>query len=237
MSFGRANWLKPKTMNYYEEFTKHLVEDDKPSIYFNNLVEEGKFPEEYPFDLLLKLKNVEQNPKYHPEGNVWIHTMQVIDEAAKRRGRSKDPKAFMWGALLHDVGKLTTTKLRRGRITSYNHDKAGLQIAEDFLNDMGYTKDDEFFKHVSNLVRLHMQILFVVKDLEYADFNKIAKSGYVEEIAVLGICDRLGRGTMSQEKVAEEERNIEIFLEKCNNYIEKRRRIAEKYNVPIQGSK
>lgn len=230
MSKAVGNNAGAVDMNYYDEFSKHLVEDEKPSIYFNNLADNGQFPKEYPFELLLKLKTVEQNPKYHPEGNVWIHTMMVIDEAAKRRNRSKDPKAFMWGALLHDVGKLTTTKLRRGRITSYNHDKASLQIAEDFLMYMGYSREDEFFQHVANLVRLHMQILFVVKDLEYADYNKIAKSGYIEEVATLGICDRLGRGPMTKEKVAEEERNIEIFLEKCNNYIEKKKKMAEKYN-------
>ncbi len=224
-------------MDYYEEFSKHLVEDEKPSIYFNNLAEEGKFPEDYPFDLLLKLKDVEQNPKYHPEGNVWIHTMMVVDEAATRRDKSRDPRGFMWGALLHDVGKLNTTKLRRGRITSYNHDKASLEIAEEFLEVMGYNKSDEFYRYVASLVRLHMQILFVVKDTEWADFNKIAKSGYVEDVALLGISDRLGRGILPESKVKEEERNIEIFLEKCNNYIEKRRRIADKYNVPIQGSK
>ena len=230
MSIIVGGKLTMKHMNYYDEFSKHLVEDEKPSTYFNDLVDKDEFPKEYPFELLLKLKNVEQNPKYHPEGNVWIHTMMVIDEAAKRRNRSKDPKAFMWAALLHDVGKLTTTKLRRGRITSYNHDKASLQIAEDFLSDMGYSKEDEFYQHVSTLVRLHMQILFVVKDFEYADYNKIAKSGYIKEIATLGICDRLGRGPMTQEKVDEEERNIEIFLEKCNNYIEKKKKMAEKYN-------
>lgn len=217
-------------MNYYDEFSKHLTEDEKPSIYFDNLVSNGDFPGEYPFNLILQLKNIQQNPKYHPEGNVWIHTMMVIDEAAKRRHRSKDPKAFMWGALLHDIGKLTTTKLRRGRITSYNHDKAGLEITEEFLSHMGYSKEDEFFQHVSNLVRLHMQILFVVKDLEYADYNRIAKSGYIEEIAILGICDRLGRGPMTEEKIKEEEDNIKIFLEKCNKYIERQKIMAEKFN-------
>ena len=219
-------------MNYYDEFTKHLLEDERPSIYFNNLVSEGKYPNKYPFDIILKLKNIEQNPKYHPEGDVWIHTMMVIDEAAKRRDKAKDPKGFMWAAFLHDVGKLTTTKLRRGRITAYNHDKEGLKITEEFLKEMGYNKEDEFYKYVSSLVRLHMQILFVVKDTEWADLNKIAKSGYVNDIALLGIADRLGRGILPDWKVKEEERNIEIFLEKCNNYIEKRRILAEKYNIP-----
>lgn len=208
-------------MNYYEEFTKHLLEDEKPSIYFEKLVEEGQFPSEYPFDVLLKLKSVEQNLQYHPEGNVWNHTMQVVDEAAKRKGRSKDEKAFMWAALLHDVGKLTTTKVRRGKITAYDHDIVGVDIAKDFLKGMGYSEKDEFYQHVAGLVRLHMQILFVVKDLEFANYDKITKSGYIEEIAILGICDRLGRGPMLPEKIEEEERNIEIFLKKCNNYIAK----------------
>lgn len=51
------------------------------------------------------LQDVEQNPKYHPEGNVFIHTMMVIDEGAINREKSNDKRAFMWSLLLHDVGK------------------------------------------------------------------------------------------------------------------------------------
>ena len=182
--------------------------------------------------MVLKLKDVEQNPKHHPEGNVWIHTMMVIDEAAKRRDRSKEPKGFMWAAFLHDIGKLTTTKLRRGYLTAYDHDKVGARMAEEFLTHLKLHEDKGFYDYVINLVRLHMQILFVVKNNEFADLNRVVKSGYIEDIGLLGICDRLGRGPKTEDEVRKEERNIEIFLERCQNYIDKRKRMAETYNLP-----
>lgn len=218
-------------MNYFEEFTRHLLEDENPSIYFNNLVKNNTYPDIYPYDMILKLKGIDQNPKHHPEGNVWIHTMMVIDEAAKRRNKSKNPKGFMWAAFLHDIGKLTTTKVRRGWITSYDHDKVGEKMAGEFLTSLGLDKDKEFYNYVVSLVRLHMQILFIVKNNEFADFNRVAKSDHVEDIGLLGICDRLGRGPKTKDEIKLEERNIEIFLERCQNYINKRKRMAEIYNL------
>ena len=103
----------------FEELNKHLLEDIAPSGYFNSLDKELDI---YPLNLLKKLKNVEQSKKYHPEGNVWNHTMMVVDEAAKVKDQSSHSKAFMWAALLHDIGKPDTTKVRKGRITSYDHD-------------------------------------------------------------------------------------------------------------------
>lgn len=219
-------------MNYLEEFTNHLLEDERPSIYFNKLEENNIYPDIYPYNIILKLKGVNQNPKHHPEGNVWNHTMMVIDEAAKRRNRSTNPKGFMWAAFLHDIGKLTTTKVRRGWITAYDHDKVGAEMAKEFLIHLNLHEDKEFYNYVLNLVRLHMQILFVVKNNEFADLNRVVKSGYVEDIGLLGICDRLGRGPKTEEEVRKEERNIEIFLERCQNYIDKRKRMAETYNLP-----
>ncbi|MEG0307634.1 MAG: HDIG domain-containing protein [Clostridium sp.] len=219
-------------MNYTEEFSKHLIEDEKPSIYFNNLVETNTYPNKYPYDEILKLKGIDQNLKYHPEGNVWNHTMQVIDEAAKIRNKSRNPKAFMWAALLHDIGKLTTTNVKRGWITSYDHDKVGAKMTEEFLTYLDLNEDLEFYNYVLHLVRLHMQILFIVKNNEFADINRVVSSGCVEDIGLLGICDRLGRGPKSEEEVKKEEANIEIFLKKCNNYIKQRERMAEIYNMP-----
>ncbi len=207
-------------MNYFDEFTKHLMEDEKPSIYFDKLVENNNYPKEYPYDVVLKLKDIEQNPKYHPEGDVWTHTMMVVDEAAKRKSKSKNPKGFMWAALLHDVGKLTTTKERKGRITSYDHDKVGARVVEECLNYLNLREDEEFCNYVITLVRLHMQILFVVKDNGFAEYERIMESGCIEDIGLLGICDRLGRGSMSKEDTRREEKNIEIFLERCDNYID-----------------
>lgn len=219
-------------MNYFQEFTKHLLEDEKPSRYFNKLKEEGKFPNEFPYNYILEFERVEQNYKHHPEGNVWNHTMQVVDEAAKRKKYSKNPKGFMWAALFHDIGKITTTKTRRGWITSYDHDKVGGEMIKEVMKSWNIDEDDEFYKYVYYLVRLHMQILFIVKDNEFADYNLVVKSGIYEDIALLGICDRLGRGFKSLEEIAREENNINIFKERCENYIEKRKRMFNKYNIP-----
>ena len=111
-------------MNNKEIFSKIneiLLQSLKPSEDLERLIVEGNL-DKYPFDKIKKLKNIDQNPKYHPEGNVLNHVFMVVDKASQVKHKSEYPLAFMWAALLHDIGKLTTTKIRKGRITSYNHD-------------------------------------------------------------------------------------------------------------------
>ena len=211
---------KAEGKNYFEEFDKHLMEDRRPSEYFNALLKENKlFTDVYPFTMLGDLITVDQSPQHHPEGSVWNHTMMVVDNAAERKEKSEDKRAFMWSALLHDLGKTPTTKVRRGKITSYDHDKWGETMSAKFLRE--FTGDDGFVRKVSKMVRWHMQILFVVKDLPFADIKKMSEETSIDEIALLSLCDRLGRGEMTEEKEREEQRNIEIFLEKCKKYVDK----------------
>lgn len=192
------------------EMQTHLIEDENPSVYLNEMHKKGLF-REYPFQMLHKMRDTEQSPIYHPEGNVWIHTMQVIDVAAKVKKRSRDPRVFMWAALLHDIGKPAVTKMRKGRITSYNHDQEGEKLARDFLSY--FLEDKKFIEKVCGLVRYHMQILFVVKGQPYADLKGMKKRTDLQEVALLGLCDRLGRDTQNKE---EEEKNIMLFIQKCN---------------------
>jgi putative nucleotidyltransferase with HDIG domain len=190
----------------YEMIESHLLEDEKPSGFLNSLSEKQEFAQ-YPFRLLLELKDTEQSPVYHPEGNVWNHTMLVVDQAAERRNQSKDAKAFMWAALLHDIGKPATTRKRKGKITSYNHDKEGSKLAREFLSRLSL--DAAFMDRVCSLILFHMQILYVVKGLPYADIPGMKAFGDIEEIALLGLCDRLGRLYYDREA---EEKNIQSFL-------------------------
>lgn len=192
------------------EMQTHLMEDENPSVYLNEMHEKGLLCE-YPFQMLHKMRDTEQSPIYHPEGNVWIHTMQVIDVAAKVKKRSRDPRVFMWAALLHDIGKPAVTRMRKGRITSYNHDQEGEKLARDFLSY--FLEDKTFIEKVCGLVRYHMQILFVVKGQAYADLKGMKKRTDLQEVALLGLCDRLGRDTQNKE---EEEKNIMLFIQKCN---------------------
>jgi len=193
----------------FNEINYHLLNDEKPSIYLNN-VSEKLFFREYPFIFLYNLKKAEQSPKYHPEGNVWNHTMLVVDNAAKNKTKSINVKVFMWSALLHDMGKPDTTKNTKGRITSYDHEKVGAELAREFLNQ--FDVDEKFIEDVVVLVMWHMQILYVVKNMIFADIKNMKEQSNINEVALLGLCDRLGRLGVN---VKEEENNIIEFIKKC----------------------
>ena len=207
--------IKEDNTKLYEEITQHLLNDDAPSQYLNQLSRGPEF-KEYPLKLLNELKKVEQSPKYHPEGNVWNHTMLVVDEAAKVRDESNDKKAFMWAALLHDIGKPDTTRMRKGRITSYDHDKVGGKLSIDFLDV--YTDDKEFKVKVGALVRYHMHMLYVLKNLPFADMKNLLKEVDIYDMALLSKCDRLGRTGANTE---EEEASYQEYLSKLKTAIEK----------------
>lgn len=201
-------------MQTFIELDAHLMSDNKPSNYFTKLSKTGIFEVKYPYTLLGDLMKIPQSPKHHPEGSVWNHTMLVLDNAGEMKHLSQNPKVFMWSALLHDLGKAPTTKLIKGKITSYDHDKLGERLSVKFLKE--FTSDNEFINQVSKMVRWHMQILFVAKGLPFADIGRMASEVSIEEIALLGLCDRLGRGDMTIDKMQEEEKNIKTFLGKCH---------------------
>ena len=192
------------------EINNHILLDEQPSIFLNSIVNTKIF-KEHPFYMLYKLKETEQSPVHHPEGNAWNHTMLVVDQAAGLRHISRDEKAFMWAALLHDIGKAETTKNKRGKITAYNHESVGSDLCVKFLQE--FTTDDEFIETVKGLVRWHMQILHVVKDMAFADIKAMREDTDIDEIALLGFCDRMGRTNVD---IAKEKNNIKIFLEKCS---------------------
>jgi len=199
-----------KIQELYMDIDKHLLHDEKPSKFLNSVFNDPVFCR-HPFNMLCKLKETDQSPRHHPEGNVWNHTMLVVDQAAQVKEQSKDPRVFMWAALLHDIGKPDTTRNRKGKITSYDHDKLGEKLAKDFLS--AFTDDHRFIESVTKLIRWHMQILFVVNGWRFADIESMKEQVDINEVALLGLCDRLGRLHQNRE---EEENNIRIFIEKCN---------------------
>ena len=196
------------------EIEKHLLNDEKPSIYLNEQVENGDF-DEYPLSMIKDLLTVEQNPIYHPEGNVFIHAMMVVGEGATVRERSKDKKAFMWALLLHDLGKKPTTKLRKGKLTSYNHDTVGAKMAREFLEY--FNQDEVFINKVISLVRWHMQILFVTKNSRFQNIKQMLEDVDVDEMILVSRCDRLGRGNLNKLKREETLKEVENFKKILKN--------------------
>lgn len=194
-------------------YNNHLLNDYKPSLFFSEELTKEYFNNNEPFKKLAILKQIEQHKEHHPEGNVWNHTMLVLDLAAQHKEKSEDKKVFMWAALLHDIGKATTTIYRKGKITAYDHDKEGEKLAIEFLRDFG--ESDDFICKVSKLVRWHMQTLFVINKLPFADIESMKIDVNIHEVALLSLCDRLGRGKISVEKVKVEEENIKKFIGEC----------------------
>lgn len=85
---------------------------------------------------LFALVGCEQEPEWHPEGDVWIHTLMVADQARRRIAHLDHPRSvvMMLSALCHDMGKPATTKFEDGRIRSKGHEEAGVAPATSFLD-------------------------------------------------------------------------------------------------------
>lgn len=137
----------------FGELEKALLKADRPSIFFESLKKMNHlslfFPE------VEGLIGLEQDPVYHPEGDVWNHTMQVIDAAAKMRNRAGYPMGFMVSALCHDFGKIVTTEKINGRIHAYKHETEGIDLVLKFLDRL--TNIIKIKSYVANMVKLHMR--------------------------------------------------------------------------------
>ncbi|WP_419724610.1 HD domain-containing protein [Terrisporobacter petrolearius] len=185
-----------------------LQSSDKPSVEIRKLIDEGKFDEK-PFIIIKNLEDIEQDLIHHPEGNVLNHTLLVIDKASDFKEKSKNKRVFMWAALLHDLGKLTTTKKMKNKITAYGHDLQGEILSRQFLRQV--TEDEEFINEVCILVKHHMQPLFYDKKLPYFKEKEIINDSNYEEVSLLSLADRLGRSALSEEKIKQEEKRINNF--------------------------
>ena len=136
-----------------EELKKALLKADRPSIFFEELRKMDRLHTW--FTELEPLIGLEQDPIYHPEGDVWIHTMEVLDRAAAFRDKVSDPYRFMLLALTHDLGKIVTTSEKGGRIHAYEHETKGLPLVESFIKRI--TNERDVIAYVKNMVPLHMR--------------------------------------------------------------------------------
>ena len=151
---------------------------------------------DYWFPELSALIETQQAPEFHPEGNVFEHTMLVIDEAAKVRNRADDPYAFMLTALCHDFGKAKTTFFneKKQRLVAYGHDNAAKPLIDSFMDRLRLS--NAVRAYVQNLTVLHMQPnMYVGNDAtDYAFNNMFDKTKHAEDLLLLARCDHFGRG-------------------------------------------
>lgn len=135
------------------ELKKALLKAAKPSGFFKVLRQMDQLDVWFPE--LKALIGVEQNPVYHGEGDVWNHTMMVLDEAARLRHKAENPYWFMLSALVHDFGKAVSTADKNGVIHSYGHETEGLPLVDAFLRRI--TTESKLIRYVKNMTQLHMR--------------------------------------------------------------------------------
>lgn len=95
------------------------------------------------------LKGVEQPPEFHPEGDVWTHTLLMLD------GLEEPSPPLAWGVLLHDIGKPRTFR-RTDRIRFHGHVAAGLELGESICVRLRFSNVDT--ERVLALIRNHMKM-------------------------------------------------------------------------------
>ena len=202
------------------------------SIYFEELLFAGTIEKEYPE--LFILTQTPQEPTWHPEGNVWNHTLMCIDAAAKLIRREEldedDALVILLGALCHDFGKPATTEFIDGRIRSLGHEEAGEMPTRSFLDKIGV--DGIICEKIVNLVKNHLiphhfyENIFDRK-MKVSDsaFHRLAKRIYpatMYELALVAEADHLGIGPFLSEEdqnktlIRVEDPAAAWFLEKWN---------------------
>jgi poly(A) polymerase len=96
------------------------------------------------------MKGVGQPPQFHPEGDVFVHTLLLLDKLPH-----PCPLTLAWGALLHDVGKPATFRVAPDRIRFDGHVEVGVKIAEEICRRLRFSNDDA--DQILSLVDNHMR--------------------------------------------------------------------------------
>jgi tRNA nucleotidyltransferase (CCA-adding enzyme) len=180
------------------EIEKLLLRATRPSMGFalglDLLVIDRLFPE------IKALVGCEQEPEWHPEGDVWIHTLMVIDQARTRIDDLDRARQIvvMLGAVCHDLGKPPTTAFIDGRIRSIDHEQAGVAPASSVLDRLNiHTMDGyDVRRQILGIVAHHLKPgMFRQSPTPVSDgaFRRLSQKVDLELLARVAKSDCLGR--------------------------------------------
>jgi len=184
----------------YEEFKKLFLKSKKPSIGFELLKQLdvlNYFPE------LKTLINCEQEYEYHPEGDVWVHTLMTLDEMAKiiKEENIQDEYRILYlyySILCHDLGKPFCTEIINGKITSYKHESLGVEPTISFLSKL--TNESKFIEKVIPLVKNHLAPFQLFKDSSSLKaVKRLSLKCNIEDLCLVCLADCKGRNISNKE--------------------------------------
>jgi tRNA nucleotidyltransferase (CCA-adding enzyme) len=203
------------------EWEKWATKSAKPSRGLAVLEETGwlrHFPE------IAALRGVEQEPEWHPEGDVFVHTQHCLDALvsldAWQTSAGPRRRLLTFAVLAHDFGKPSTTSRadRRGQLRwiSPGHEAAGAPIAENFLRRIGAPLDLDAPMRalVANHLAHHHGKQGDFSDTQVRRLARRLAPATIDDLAVLMVADSLGRPPL---KSPEALRLIEQLREKANS--------------------
>jgi len=179
------------------ELEKLLLSAEQPSIGFALALDVGVVDRLLPE--LKPLVGCEQEPEWHPEGDVWTHTLMVIDQARRLNPDLDRPRLItvMLGAVCHDLGKPSTTAVIDGRIRSLNHEEAGVAPTLALLDRLNVHTIDGFDTRAQTvgLVAHHLKpgMFYTAPHVGDGAFRRLAQKVDMELLARLARADCLGR--------------------------------------------
>lgn len=203
-----------------KEFEKMLLQSARPSLGLRWLKDIGRLQELLPE--LAATIGVPQDPTWHPEGDVFEHTMQTLDAAAPLPMENDYIRLILlYAALCHDLAKVSTTqKEDDGSITSIGHDKEGVILSKKMLRRL--TRNKDLIDAVATLVKYHMAPLqFIDNNASTAAYkrlaNKMGSHGSLALLADVALADRRGRNAHGPLPLKENYEDISEFKKRAAN--------------------
>ncbi len=210
----------------FDELKKLFLKSSRPSLGIRWLRDIGRLKEVFPE--VHALIGVPQRPDYHPEGDVFEHTMQSLDAAAQQSGYqatdrlSTDDEKFLilLTMFVHDLGKVSTTD---AALHCKGHEMAGVPLAEQLLKRI--TDDRFLIAAVKKLVKYHCAPVQLTQEgVGQKAFKrlalKLAPEVTLRHISLVGRADVLGRNAIGHEplrmpELPEHIKRIELFLQRA----------------------
>lgn len=178
----------------FEEYKKLLLKANKPSQGFQLLDELGAlYPE------LKEIQGVKQDKTFHPEGDVWTHTMMSIDAMAElKTGDNKRDLMLLLATLCHDLGKAEATEVIKGKVHSIGHENI-LGPTKSLLDKLSDEK--ALFETISPLIKEHLipSQLYTQQSKDPA-IRRLSTRVNIEDLVILARADHFGRTTVDAKK-------------------------------------
>ncbi|MEK7584558.1 MAG: HD domain-containing protein [Patescibacteria group bacterium] len=208
-----------------EEWMKLLLRSKKPSVGMEAAHELGIIEKLHPE--LQALEGAEQDPGYHPEGDVWTHTKMTVDAAAASVAGTEltdDEKLIViFGALCHDLGKPYTKGLGEdGRITHHGHSDAGIPYAKSLLKSMNVPQ--AIVDRVLPIVAEHMTML-TTTELSDSAVKRLAKRLHpatLEELVAVSKSDSPSGGKLDRDELLRRASDLSVAKEKPKDILQGR---------------